>query len=165
MKTKEDINEEDFSNFMDDNESLRDELEEIITDYQIDKDVIYKLIGKIIQEVKFEKDDFLKIINEAKMTSGFAGIGEWRDDYDIKLMIDCLDKMELLINSQQGYRADKKISLIRRTNGKDELAADNTLEKDKYNNLPKKLIETAPKDLNYNEEKIMDILLEGVEEE
>jgi len=40
------------------------------------------------------KAKVLKLIERAKRSSGFCGIGEWTGSDDIDLMFECLDKME-----------------------------------------------------------------------
>jgi hypothetical protein len=49
------INSEEFSIFMDNNEDLRDRLEEIITNYQIGSEVIYPFISDLI--IKSQKEN------------------------------------------------------------------------------------------------------------
>ena len=40
------------------------------------------------------KDKILKVIDDARKTSGFCGIGAWTGSDDIDLMLECLDKIE-----------------------------------------------------------------------
>jgi len=61
---------------------------------------------RAIEGYKKGRQDALKevetLLNKAKETSGFVGIGEWRDDYDLDLMHNCLDEMKKELKQGDG---------------------------------------------------------------
>jgi hypothetical protein len=46
------------------------------------------------------KSEVLKILDDAEKSSGFVGIGEWQDEYDIYLMLKCFKELRNRITGE-----------------------------------------------------------------
>ena len=54
-----------------------------------------------LEGYELAEKEILEIIDECRETSGFVGIVEWRDDYDLDLMFGCLDKLKQKIAGEK----------------------------------------------------------------
>ena len=62
-----------------------------------DKEQVLKdreLHNEFLKGYRKAQEDVLRMIQNAINTSGFVGIGEWRETKDYEMMIDCLVKLQ-----------------------------------------------------------------------